>query len=179
MKTSNWTKLNKRYDWLYFHEGVFDFAMFEKFVAENGFVSVRKGRGTCTLKWFLQNGRDVPFKAYPRQREAVSKILGNHLPRPELADHDHYYKLPSGECVYVSQPYVSKEIAEPIVMGWARKLGVKAKVYDGSYAWYNTKDKDEICLIVISLPDRDVKVYNGSENCTAEKQENCKGGVDG
>ena len=35
MKTSSWTKLNKgKYDWLYFHEGVFDFALFEKFIAE-------------------------------------------------------------------------------------------------------------------------------------------------
>ena len=169
MSNSSWTKLNKgNYDWLYHSKEIFDFDLFEKFIAENDFVSVRKGRGTCTLKWFLENGRDVPFKAYPRQRMAVEKILGGKLPEPYLADHDYYFKLPSGECVYISQPYTSKEEAEPYVQKFAKQQGVKVVVYDGSYSWYYPNCED-ICVIVISLPNRDVKMYNTSKS-TPEKE---------
>jgi len=167
MKTSSWNKLNKRYDWLYFHEGVFNFEMFEKFVNENCFIAVSKKRTTTTLKWFLENGKDV---GNPNQYDRLTKCKGDQLEYP-LDDHDYYFKYPSGECVYVSQPYVSKETAEPIVMEYAKTHGVKTKVYDGSYAWYNPKDKDKICFIVIALPNRNVKVYSVDElKSTAETQ---------
>ena len=144
----------------YAHKGVFNWDMLNAFIKANGIVSVRKGRGTCTLKWFLQNGRDVPFKAYPRQRKAIAEILGNHLPRG-LDDHDYYFKMPHGECVYISQPYVSKEYAEPLVQMWADLHKVKAVVYDGTHSWYypcSPENADKVCVIVVSLPDRHVSI---------------------
>ena len=175
MKTSSWTKLNKgKYDWLYFYDGVFNFGMFEKFVAENGFVSVSKSRHYTTLKYFLEYGKDVGNRNF---YDKLTKFKGDQLDYP-LGDHDYYFKLPTGECVYVSQPYVSKEKAEPVIMEYAKAHGVVAKVYDGSYAWYNPSDKDKICLIMIALPNRDVTVYNAS-GITPEKQNFYKGGACG
>ena len=166
MKTSSWTKLNKgKYDWLYYHKGVFDFELFEKFVNDNLFIAVSNKRTTTTLKWFLENGKDV---GNPNVYDRLTKCDGDQLDYP-LADHDYYFKYPTGECVYVAQPYVSKEIAEPIVKAYAEKHGVRAEVYGGSFAWYNPNAKDDICLIVISLPNRKVKVYNASNIITPEK----------
>ena len=163
MKNTSWTKLNKgKYDWLYHYKGIFNFDLFEKVIAENGFVAVSKSRHYTTLKYFLENGSDNgnpnKYERYAPEHDKLWHFECKH--KILLGDHDFYFKTKSGECVYISQPYVSKEIAEPIIKEFAELNGVKAKVYDGNYAWYNPTDKDKICLIVVALPNRDVKVYN-------------------
>ena len=68
-------------------------------------------------------------------------------------------KLASGECIYVSQPYASKTEVESYIQKWAQQQGVKAVVYDGTYSWYYPcplENADKICVIVVSLPEREV-----------------------
>ena len=121
-------------------------------------IYLSSASSVMTLKWFLQNGRDVHFNGFRRQQLAVEKLIGGKLPR-ELADHDYYFKLASGECIYVSQPYASKDDCENFVQRWANVQGVKAVVYDGTHSWYYPclpEDADKVCVIVVSLVDRDV-----------------------
>ena len=99
----------------------------------------RKWQRCTNGKWCTENDKIPPFNNSP------------------LDDHDYYFKYPNGECVYVSQPYVSKTDAEPIIKQWAEKYGIKAEVYDNSYAWYNQNDA-HICIIVVSLPERKVLI---------------------
>ena len=136
----------------YAHDNVFNWDMLNKFICENGFVAVAKLRPVAELKWFLENGRDVK----PKSNLLKIRAKLDKLRRP-YADHDYYFKLPSGECIYVSHPYVPKDEAEKVVTAWADTLGIKGKVYDSSYSWYYP-NCEHLCVIVLSLQDRDVKM---------------------
>jgi len=147
-----WTKLKKgKYAWLYAYESK-DLELLQKFIDGNGFVSVSRSRVYMPIKWFLQHGRDVGNYRY----------IDDELRFP-YADHDYYFKYPSGECVYISQPYGDIADTELVVKAWAETFGIKVEVYDGEYSWHYPHNS---LLVVASLPGRDVKVFK----TTAEKE---------
>ena len=141
---ANWIKLKKgKYDWMYSNQHT-DFELLQKFIDENGFVSVTNGRAGTTFKWYLQHGKDVG-----------RYDLDDHPPGD---DHGYFFKYPSGECVYAYHPYADIAELAPQVKRWADGLKVKAAVYSGAYSWYYP---NESLLVVVSLPDRNIKVREG------------------
>lgn len=138
---NNWTKLkNGKYDWLTKHNFM-DLDLLQRFIDDNGFVSVSTCRDLTTMKWFLQNGKDV------------GKYSLNDMPPQD--DHGYYFKYKSGECVYVYQPYADKPELELKVKQYAERLDLCGTVYDSTHSWYYPHNS---LLVVISLPHKKIIV---------------------
>lgn len=138
---SNWVKLNKgKYDWLNKHDHM-DLILLQRFIDENGFVSVSTCRDLTTMKWFLKNGKDV------------GKYRIND--RPPQDDHGYYFKYKSGECAYVYQPYADIAVLDVEVKEYADKLGLSGVVYDSRHSWYYPNNS---LVVVVSLPHQSVVV---------------------
>ena len=119
-----------------------DYSILLRFISENDVVSYRKeiGYGTSVLRFFENGGR-----SQGKTRLNMHELYGH-----PFVHHSMFYKTRSGDILFTSQPYASKEYIEEQF----RKIfpeGFDLIVCDKEASWYCP---GESTLFVIKLKNR-------------------------